>query len=139
MKILLVSATEFEISPFLENNYQVEVLITGVGICATTYHLTKVLQLKTIDLVIQAGIAGTFSDLIFPAEVVLVEKDTFGDLGILEAKNFQTIFDIGLHHKDSMPYEDGWLINKNQILKSSNLKKVTAITVNSVTDSPEHT
>jgi futalosine hydrolase len=66
MNCLLVAATTKEIAPFLDRyradagNTQVDVLITGVGLTATTYSLAKQVGLKKPDLVIQAGIAGFF-------------------------------------------------------------------------------
>ena len=60
-ELLVVAATEFEIEPFLKENNNADVLITGVGIPSTVFHLTKKLSEKKYDLVIQAGIAGTFN------------------------------------------------------------------------------
>jgi hypothetical protein len=40
MNLLVVAATDFEIKPFIQNNKNAEVLITGVGIPATIFHLT---------------------------------------------------------------------------------------------------
>ena len=72
MNCLLVSATSLEISPFIQhcrNSYKLDYidlhldfLITGVGMLNTTYALMKHLQLKRPTVVIDAGIAGTFSN-----------------------------------------------------------------------------
>ncbi len=109
-------------------------MITGVGIPSTMYHLQKKLQKKNIDLVIQAGIAGTFSDTIGLGEVVLVKQDTFGDIGMEEKETFTTIFHSGLIEKDAFPFNNGWLINKNAFLNHSFLPPVLAITINKVSD-----
>ena len=37
MNLLVVAATEFEIKPFIQNNKNAEVLITGIGIPATFF------------------------------------------------------------------------------------------------------
>jgi futalosine hydrolase len=135
MRILLTAATKFEIEPFIVNNKEVEVLITGVGVPATMYHLQKKLQQKEYDLVIQAGIAGTFLHDIELGEVVLVKQDTFADIGMEEKGNFETIFDAGFADKDAFPFSDGWLINSNHQLQLSLLRQVKAITINKVSDS----
>ena len=51
MQILLIAATKFEIEPFILNNNDVEILICGVGIPATSYHLQKKLQQNKFELV----------------------------------------------------------------------------------------
>ena len=144
MHILLVSATKFEIQPFfslLENEkYQlngntIDVLITGVGQIGTTYNLVTWLQNKKADLVIQAGIAGSFTDQVSLGETVLIKQDTFGDVGMEEKENFTTLFDEGFAGKNDFPFIDGWLINTHTILGQSILKNVKAITVNKVSDS----
>jgi futalosine hydrolase len=86
MNVLVVSATEFEIESFIKENSTADILITGIGIPATIFHLTKKLSQKDYDLVIQAGIAGTFSANLKKELSLLVDKDAFGDLGIYEGK-----------------------------------------------------
>ncbi len=135
MRILLIAATKFEIELFLVDNKEVDKLITGVGVPATLYHLQKKLQQKEYDLVIQAGIAGTFHHAIELGEVVLVKQDTFADIGMEEQKNFKTIFDAGFAEKDAFPFSDGWLVNPNNHFQLSSLRQAKAITVNKVSDS----
>ena len=72
MRILVVAATEFEIEPFTRDNNIAEVLIAGVGITGTVYNLTKTLFQNKYDLVIQAGIAGTFNKTYSNGDVVVV-------------------------------------------------------------------
>jgi len=144
MHILLVSATKFEIQPFLSllenekhqlNGNTIDVLITGVGQIGTTYSLITNLQNKKADLVIQAGIAGCFSERLILGETVLIKQDTFGDVGMEEKENFTTLFDAGFAGKNDFPFIDGWLINNHELLNQSRLKNVKAITVNKVSDS----
>ena len=64
MKILLVSATKFEVHPLLKllggkskfGKHSIDVLITGVGMTATSFHLGKSFS-KKYDLAINAGVA----------------------------------------------------------------------------------
>jgi futalosine hydrolase len=144
MYILLVAATKFEIQPtlvFLEkNNYHVnghsiDVLITGAGQVNTTYLLTANLQNKKAGLVIQAGIAGHFTNRLALGQTVLIKQDTFGDLGLEEKENFTTLFEAGFAGKDDYPFNNGWLVNTNDVFNHSSLDAVKAVSVNKVSDS----
>ena len=63
---------------------------------------------KEYGLVIQAGIAGAFNDTLAPGSVAMIEKDTFGDIGIDEKGTFRTLFETGLAHENDFPYTQ-WL------------------------------
>lgn len=134
MNVLVSAATEFELELFIEENKAYDVLITGIGVPATIFHLTKRLCQKNYDLVIQAGIAGTFSGGIKKGKVVLVNKDCFADVGIYEKGNFNTLFDAGFINKNEFPFTDGWLVNQHEYLSKATLTLATAITVNKITD-----
>ncbi len=134
MNLLIVAATEFEIEPFLKEKNNAEILITGVGIPATVFYLTKKLSEKKYDLVIQVGIAGTFNDNYDLTKVVYVTEDTFADLGIEENGNFKTLFDMGFSHMNDFPFTEGWLINKSSFFEKSNLPPAKGITVNKIGD-----
>ena len=134
MNLLIVAATKFEIEPFFKEKNNTEILITGVGIPATVYHLVKKISEKNYDFVIQAGIAGAFNDDMNLTEVVQVNKDTFADLGIQENGNFQTLFDMGFSQKNDFPFTDGWLINPLSFLQKNHLPAVKGITVNKIGD-----
>lgn len=137
MNILLVAATEFEIQPFIDAKENIDVLITGVGVPATIFHLTKKLLLDKYDLIIQAGIAGTFTEQIEKADVVLVSEDAFADVGIEEKQNFTTLFENGFINENDFPYKDGWLKNTNSFLSTTTLPVVKGVTVNTVSDDKE--
>ena len=134
MNLLLVAATKFEIAPFLKEKNDADILITGVGIPATVFHLVKKISEKKYDLVIQVGIAGTFNDDLNLTDVVQVSKDTFGDLGIQENGNFLTLFDMGFSQKNDFPFTDGWLINSYPFFKKNHLPLAKGITVNKIGD-----
>ncbi len=134
MQILVVSATELEIAPFLARQSGVDTLLTGVGGHACLYHLQTHLQKKKYELVIQAGIAGSFSDELSLGETVLVQKDVFADAGVFEKGELNTLFDMGFANKNEWPYQDGWLMNDHPLLFDYKLKKVAAISVNSLSD-----
>lgn len=136
MRILVVSATELEIAPFREKHPEAGILITGVGIPSTVFHLTKKLMEDKYDLVIQCGIAGSFSDLPILGSVVLVQDDTFGDIGIEEKGMFIDLFIYGLADPNKFPFENHWLINHHSIFNSYLLPPVMGVTVNTISDDP---
>jgi futalosine hydrolase len=135
MQILLLAATEQEIRPFIDANTGMDVLIAGVGLPSTMYHLQKRMQQIDYDLIIQPGIAGSFRQEIEPGETFWVKQDTFGDLGTEENGIFSSLFDSGLADKSGFPFTNGWLVNDCEITKKLKLNAVNAVTVNKVSDS----
>ena len=105
MQILLIAATATEIEPFTAVNNQVDVLITGVGVPSTIYHLQKRIHQMDYDFIIQAGIVGSFSNDFTLGHVVLVKQDCFADLGIEEKENYTPVFNTAFANKDEFPYD----------------------------------
>ncbi|MBX3164348.1 MAG: futalosine hydrolase [Bacteroidetes bacterium] len=100
MKLLLVSATPFEIEPctaFLKNfkteNVSVKICITGVGMVNTAFELGK-LHHEKFDLVINAGIAGSFNKHNI-GDVVQVNEDCFSEMGAEDGGKFLSIDELG--------------------------------------------
>ncbi len=137
MKILVTAATELEIAPFIAQNANVDVLITGVGAPACMYALTKQLQKNKYDFALQAGIAGTFKNMFPLGETFAVKSDVFADIGIQEKKDFFTLFEKEFMDADKLPYSKGRLLNAG--INNFSLPFVQAITVNTVSDDFEQT
>jgi len=141
MNILLIAATNFEIQPTINyladrdcligsNRY--EVLITGIGCMSTAYWLTKTIDKQRPDLLIQAGIGGSFSNDFPPGTLVLVKEEVTGDLGVEENNEFRDLFDLGLP-QISDPYTGKSLLNKDEeLLQRYNLPLVKAVTINEI-------
>ena len=149
MNILLIAATEAEISPFLQQlqqNWQqqsptsyskgaisIKLCIGGVGMVATTYSLAKELTANTYDLALQVGVGGGFDETIPLGELVFIISEQFGDLGAEDHYNFLDIFELGLLEKNSSPYSNGELIsNAHTIHEKIRLRQVSGLTINSV-------
>ena len=137
MRILLCAATEMEIAPTLQalslqSTMQVELLITGVGLTAATYALTKEISNDRPDFVVQAGVAGTLEANRPLAQVVAVKSEYIGDLGVRENGNFRSPFDLKLLGTDTLPWQQGRLKNTNAFLTISNLPVVDGVTVNQI-------
>jgi futalosine hydrolase len=149
MNILLIAATAKEIEPFLQRHrnskklLDIDILITGIGLTSTTYHLVKQLQLKQPGLVIQAGVAGCFDEQLPLGSVVIIKQDTIADESVvvpiaIGIKKLKTLFDLELVPQDHFPYSTGWLVNSNNtFIKKSGLKTVRGISVNQITSSKE--
>jgi futalosine hydrolase len=141
--ILVVAATAKEIKPFIEltrtgdiNN--TDILISGIGLTASTYHLAKQVALKKYDLVIQAGVGGCFDLRIPLGAVVAVKQDAIADQSVVELERLKTLFDLNLVPQDQYPYKKGWLINPNKgVLKKTKLKIVKGISVNQISTSKQ--
>ncbi len=143
MKLLIVCATraEFCFLPLEENktfyffkvrDNEVDVLVTGVGMMATAYFLSEALNNKKYELVINAGIAGSFKRNLSLGEVVNVTSEMQGDFGAEDDTKFLDAFDLTLVKPDEFPYTNKKIISE-PLLNSSVLKyikKVSAITVN---------
>lgn len=143
MNILLSAATPFEILPFLEyyrhahtklpGGHSIDVLLTGVGLTATTYALTRQVRLKRPVLIIQAGMGGCSDRQIPLGTLFAIKQDRIADQGVTESKKFRSLVDLGLMKKDQFPFKNGWLVNNSLALKKIRLKKVRAISVNEIT------
>lgn len=143
MDILITAATLFEIAPTvhqLQQNqnkfpqHQIQILVSGVGQAATVYSLSKKIQSYLPQMVIQAGIAGSFIKDLLLGTTVLVQKDCFADLGIEEKNRFFTLFDSGFADKNKFPFTDGWLLNNHPLINAGLFPQVSAVTVNKVSD-----
>jgi futalosine hydrolase len=132
MNILVVAATTAEIQPFLDAGIDIDTLITGVGAPASMYTLTNTLHKTKYDMVIQAGIAGTFKTSFELGKTYAVASDVFADLAIIENRQLYTLFDKHFADANQAPYSNGLLENTN--VQQFQLKPARAITVNTVAD-----
>ncbi|EOR94444.1 Menaquinone via futalosine step 2 [Arcticibacter svalbardensis MN12-7] len=138
MKSLIVSATEFEIAPFLLRfnlqqginhigTNQVFILITGVGMVATAFAMGQILSTQSFDFAVNAGIAGSFNSNLKLGEIVQVKEDCFSELGAADGSSFISIDQLGFGTRiaNPIPYQ---VLN----VLTSTLIKAKGITVNTV-------
>ncbi|HEY9364225.1 MAG TPA: futalosine hydrolase [Chitinophagaceae bacterium] len=131
----IVAATELEIAP-LKGKKNFSLCITGIGGVNTTYHLLQFIKENKISILIQAGIAGCFSKEVPLASVFIIDKDRFGDLGVMEEGEWKDFFDLQLSNAHEAPFKDGWLINNNcQAYNPNHLKAASSISVNEISTS----
>jgi futalosine hydrolase len=146
MHILLVAATNFEIQPAINylaardcviGKHEIEILIAGIGSMSTTYWLTKSIDKRRPDYLVQAGVGGSYSDNYLPGSVVLVNEEVTGDLGVEENGNFKDLFDMGLP-QITTPYTGNSLVNPDAASwQRFNLPVVKAATINEITTRPQ--
>lgn len=151
--ILLVAATETEVKyllpeiirpkigvPIPLNSFQnakAELLVTGVGAVATTLFLTKATQTNRYSLIVNVGIAGSFSPELKVGDVVVVSQDTFADFGVDNRGKFLSVHESGLVNVNEFPYESGVLKwpYRNHFPVLNTFREVTGITVSTATGS----
>ncbi|HKZ66746.1 MAG TPA: hypothetical protein VJ111_10340, partial [Chitinophagaceae bacterium] len=112
-----------------------DILITGIGLTATTYSITKQIQIRRPDIIIQAGIGGCFNQDLVLGSVVAIKQEAIGDQAVIEKGKLKTLFDLNLLTNNQFPFSKGWLINKSDVLKRIKLRKVKGITINEITTS----
>ena len=163
MKDLIIVATDLEIEPFLlRNGYkastehcnvykfssEIDFLFTGVGIPNTMLQLSCYCEKNEIRQVLQLGFAGSFDTDVRLGELVEVNQDCFGDLGIDDNGQFKPLHEVEGKMLMNMEQSDGWIVNpiKGRIMPglsgnvnkvSSELRKVRGITVSTGSGSLE--
>ncbi len=137
MKILIVSATHFEIEQLLtfleikETNLGlhtskkhplITVLITGIGMVNTAFMMGKYMQ-TFYDFVLNVGVCGAFNKTIELGQIVNVTQDVLSELGAEDGEDFLSYDKLNL---------DGQHIFNNKTTGVNTLKKVIGITVNTI-------
>ncbi len=132
MNISIVAATEMELGPlrqcFSSSPQTVNFLVHGVGMLQAMYHIQKE-AIRKPDLILQCGVAGTYSDELLPGDTVVVQSECMGDTGAEEHGNLLDLFDLDLLNRNEFPFTNGLLLNTD-VAKIPNLKAVRSITVN---------
>ena len=144
MQILLCAATEFEVShtkEFIKKNgleNTIQLLITGVGMIAATYAITKGVFTTKPSIILQAGVAGSLTTDYSLGAVAVVGSEVIGDAGVEEEEKFLSLFDLNLLNENSLPWQNKRLPNKHQpLLEIAALPVVSAVTVNEITTNPK--
>lgn len=146
MNILLIAATQAEIARFCKHinfledevkilgDLRLKVLITGAGMVATTYQLTKSLHYFRPDLLLNVGIAGSIDPEITRKSLVNVTRDHFFAFGAEHHEAFLPASQIGLQSEKFDMLESIPLTNKiSKLLEKFNaIPKVNGITVQTV-------
>jgi futalosine hydrolase len=151
MRVLIVSATSAEITPFLtalaplnplrprlwrgcHAGREVDVLVTGVGMVPTAAWVARTIAQESYDLAIDLGLCGSFDPELSVGQVVHVISEHLSEVGAEDGEQFITLQELGLIGADEFPYQGGSLVNRlppdNPVL--AGLPAVRGITVNTV-------
>lgn len=149
MRILVVAATLLEIAPMVRRRTpdgqstdsvapgtmfklpDADVLITGVGGIQCAAHVARILAVERYDLIVQAGIAGSFSAELPKLSLVKVVSEECADLGAEDKGGFLHLSEMGLLDPEQFPLRSGRLYAPD--LKIEALARVTparSVTVN---------
>jgi futalosine hydrolase len=138
MRLLVVAATESELSSFQNNSlsheHTLDVVVTGVGMVATAVRVARALTLTQYDLALNLGVCGAFDRELALGAVVHVTSDGLSEVGVQDGPTFVPGHVMGLVPPDVAPFTGGRLVNPapppSVVLAS--LPQVSAITVNTV-------
>ena len=151
MRVLVVAATEAELSPFVGGlrrvsavgprvtryqggTHDIDILMAGVGMVATATWCSRVLSAERFDVALNLGVCGSFRPEIFPGSVVHVVSDRLVELGAEDGDAFLTIQEMKLLGDDEFPFTGGRLVNASPPVLGplSSMRAVNGITVNTV-------
>ena len=143
MKVVITAATDAEWMPArlnINNLYtgkgkRMQVIFhqSGVGMLSAAVAFSKLALKDNPDLIIQAGIAGSFDQKLPLGKVFVIKDEMLGDTGAEENSKWKDIFDMNLVKSNAFPFEKKKL--NNPFLVEYNLLKlpqVSAITVNEI-------
>lgn len=128
-QILIVAATHAELAPSLEllNRFEIDYLITGVGMVATAFALSKRLTEKKYDILINVGIAGSLDKTLALGSVVRINEDRIYSFGAENLNKFLSIEELGF---GKSIFFEKTTQKFNELL--AGLPRVKGITVNAV-------
>jgi futalosine hydrolase len=150
-KILFVTATDAEAvslkrvsqaTPdplvYRVGDYEISLLVAGIGSVSTAWNMKQWLSVnERPDLIINAGIAGSYKEQFINGDVVIPETDCFADAGIEDNNNYRSLFEAGLVNADEFPFRNGVIHadSRYTTLLKDLLRPVRAITVNTASGS----
>ena len=128
--LTIVAATLPEIEPLLDYfrkeaiqyspshyqlaGYDIRILISGIGILESTYHLMDHLMLSRPDLWIQMGIGGAVDSSLGLGEVYIIESEILFDFGAQEKDGrIMNQFEMGWKKQNDFPYQNEILLCPN--------------------------
>ena len=138
MHLLIVAATEGELASLTigrpEGRYQIDRLITGVGMVATAAQVSRALAQTRYDLALNIGVCGAFDRALSLGTVVHVTSDRLSELGVEDGSVLVSADVIGLVPGDHAPFTGGRLVNTAPPASAAlaALPRVSGITVNTV-------
>jgi futalosine hydrolase len=143
-KNLLVAATSAEImeicgpiEPYqlTDINQNWSVLVTGIGIIPTVFHLTKVLSTNNFQFVLNVGIAGAINRKLSIGQNVNIISEELAFWGSEDNDDFLSVFKTGLQNSNEYPFSNGKILPLKSDFDLPLIEKVSGLTVQTVTGS----
>jgi futalosine hydrolase len=151
VRVLVVAATAAEVGPFVAGlsrvadaglrstryaglGHEIDVLVTGVGMVATSSWCSRALSTQRFDVALNFGVCGSFKAAFDPGTVVHVVSDRLVELGAEDGHDFLTIQQMNLLAADEFPFTGGRLVNASPPALSAlaAIRQVDGITVSTV-------
>jgi len=145
MRVIITAATDLEMDGcakkasqlFKKSKLKISFHATGIGMLASGVRLTQLATTYKPDLIIQMGIAGSYSKTEPLGKVWVVSSESIADLGVRENGVFKNLFETGLLKDNEAPFKKRKILNpaikKVNLLKSTT---ATAVTINEISTSP---
>ncbi len=144
MRVIITAATNLELDGcakkasqvFKKSKLRISFHATGIGMLASGVKLTQLAATHKPDLIIQMGIAGSYSKKEPLGKVMVIASESIADLGVRENGSFKDLFETGLQKENEAPFKKRKLTNPT--IKSLNVLKsdlVAAVTINEITTS----
>ncbi len=144
MRVIITAATNLELDGcakkasqvFKKSKLKISFHATGIGMLASGVKLTQLTTTQKPDLIIQMGIAGSYSKKEPLGKVMIVASESIADIGVRENGSFKDLFETGLQKENEAPFKKRKLTNPT--IKSLNVLKsdlVAAVTINEITTS----
>jgi len=117
-----------------------EILVAGVGGAAMSWALQKRFTSGPLPaLVINPGIAGSYTPSLAPGDVVIPRSDCFADMGVDDNGTFLSLFSANMADPDRWPFSDGRIhcTGRSFELLAKDYPVVIAATVNMASGSQQ--
>ena len=133
-RLKFIGENDQRVKFYTSGKNEIDVLITGVGMVATSVWTAKALCAKKYDAALNFGVCGSFDKSLETGKVVHVLADRFADMGAEDDEKFLSLSELNLLGENEFPFMWGQLVNQavpndERIL---GLTGVNAITVNTV-------
>jgi len=146
MRVIITAATNLELDGcakkasqvFKKSKLKISFHATGIGMLASGVKLTQLAATHKPELIIQMGIAGSYSKKEPLGKVMVIASESIADLGVREKGGFKDLFETGLQKENEAPFKKRKLMNP--AIRSLNVLKsdlVAAVTINEITTSPK--
>lgn len=140
VKIVVVAATAFELAAVQQrlNNLSTSISysVHGVGMLHTAFHIQQIIISDKPDVIIQVGIAGSYSSSLQIGDVTVIASEQIDDIGIETTTDIVPLTKTAFMDLNESPYTNGLLPNPHLSLFQIHVPAVQSLTVNVASGQP---